>query len=518
MSDTNRVRVAVAKTAAQTIPLADAAPPTGVQSLKQLRITGTPNLGQAPQTTLSNEIRPDREVADLILTGVEAGGDVGFEQSFGALDEILEGVLFNTWNSVESGTVSSSTGAVATIAAAGNWADNQIVRVEGLTSGDGVYLIASGGGTTALTLEGLDGSTPSLSGAGTIKLAGLRVLAATADLSVTGGIGTLTLGVNLATAVFGTQAAGDWIQVGPSPGGTFDNAENAGLFRLSATPGATTVTIEAPNGVTEDFDENIDVFVGERLRPGSVSVPNSSFVLERAFTDHENDDTTGRYTREVFVGMAINVWAENLTPASIATATATFFGLRAFARRQNNASQLYANTDLQALAFNAEAGSSTGLESVGANQVYNTASSVARVGRGSVNLVDPAVTKNLVNELSLNINNNLRRRLAVGRFGTASIGIGELNATGTLQTYFDDLSIYEDILTDGFRTAINYALRDGTGRAVLTDLPNVAFSEGAPDVPGKNQDTTIPIGYQALRDATLGYSIHKTRFEYLADV
>ena len=93
------------------------------------------------------------------------------------------------------------------------------------------------------------------------------------------------------------------------------------------------------------------------------------------------------------------------------------------------------------------------------------------------------------------------------RFGTASIGLGELAVTGTLNTFFDDITILDDVLTDGFRTAIEYALRSGDGRAVLTDIPEVAFSSGAPDVPGKNQDVTIPIGFQGLRDPTLGYTI-----------
>lgn len=518
MSDTNRVRVAIAKTAAAAIPIPDSAPPTGAQSLEQLRLTGTPNLAGSPQTLVSNEIRPDREVQDLILVGVEAGGDIGFEQSYGSLDTVLESLLFNTFSSVESGVVSSSSGADLTISAAGNWANNQIVRVEGLTSGDGVYLISSGGGTTTLTMANLDGvGTPAFSGSGTLKLAGVRVLAATADLSVAAGLGTLTLGLNLATAVFGTQVAGDWLQLGPSPGGSFDNAGNSGLFRISSLT-ATTAVIEMPAGATEDFDENIDVYIGERLRAGSISVANSSLLIERSYTDQQNDDTAGRYTRELFVGMASNVFNEQLQPAQIAVATGTFFGLRAFARKQSESAQLYANSDLQAVPFDASAGVTAGLSSVGTNQVYNTATSVARVGRGNSNLVDPLITKNLVQELSISINNNLRRRLAVGRFGTASIGLGELNITGTLNTYFDDISILEDVLTDGFRTAINYALRDGTGRAVLTDLPQVAFSSGAPDVPGKNQDVTIPIGFQALRDPTLGYTITKQRFEYLADV
>lgn len=518
MSDANRVRVAIAKTSAQSIPVPDDTPANGgAQSLKQLRITGTPNMAQVPQTITSNEIRPDREVTDLILVGVEAGGDIAMEQSYGALDDLLEGVFFNTWSAVPTGVISSSANDDLTISAAGSWIDGMIVRVEGLTTGDGVYVIASGGTTTTLTMDNLDGTEPVFAGAGTLKLVGYRVASATAALAVAGGVGTLTLGVNLGTAAYGTQVAGDWLQLSPSPGGAFDNVENQGMFRIVSIT-ATTVLLEMLAGVTEDFNENIDICLGERLRPGAISVANSSFIIERSFTDQENDETAERYTRELFTGMAVNVWQEQLTPQQIATATATFFGQRAFARKFDDSDELYANANLQAIPFDAVDGVTTGLASVGANQVFSTASDVAHIGRAGVNLVDPLVTKNLVQEVALSINNNLRRRLAVGRFGAASVGVGELSITGTLNTYFDDITVYEDTLTSGFRTSINYVLRSFVGRAILTDLPNVAISGGAPDVPGKNTDVTIPIQFQAIRDPVLAYSIHKARFEYIADL
>lgn len=517
MSDTNRVRVSVAKTGASVIPIADQAAPAGAQSLTQLRLTGTPNLASNPQTLISNEIRPDREIADLIQVGVEAGGDIGFEQSFGALERIHEAVFFSTYSTVESTSATGGAGAALTIGAAGNWADNMILRADGFSSGDGVYLIGSGGGTTTLTMANLTGvGTPDFVGTGTITLAGARILAVTAALSVSGRIGTLTVtGTDFTSAAFGSQGAGDWFELSASPGGAFDNAGNSGLFRASAVA-AGTVTLEMPDGVTEDFDENIDLMVGVRIRPGVISVANSSLIVERAYTDHENDNVAGRYTRELFVGMAASQFTEQLQPQNIATAAVTLFGLRAFSRAQNVSAQLYANADLQAIPFNAVAGTTAGLNDSPQNQVYNTAGGVARIGRGDTNLVDPSNTKNLVNDLTLTINNNLRRRLAVGRFGTASIGLGELNSSLGLGTYFDDNSILTDVLTDGFRTAINWALRAGDGRANLTDFPNCAFSAGAPDVPGKNQDVTMPLTAQALRDPTLGYSAHKAQFEYLA--
>lgn len=46
----------------------------------------------------SNEIRSDRNVADLVQVGSNAGGPVNFELSYGSFDEWLESLMFNTWS------------------------------------------------------------------------------------------------------------------------------------------------------------------------------------------------------------------------------------------------------------------------------------------------------------------------------------------------------------------------------------------------------------------------------------
>lgn len=50
------------------------------------------------QNVTSNEIRADRNIADLIQVGSEAGGSIDFELSYGTLDTILESLLFSTWS------------------------------------------------------------------------------------------------------------------------------------------------------------------------------------------------------------------------------------------------------------------------------------------------------------------------------------------------------------------------------------------------------------------------------------
>lgn len=74
--------------------------------LRELRFTNE-SLNYSAQTAVSEEIRSDRQVSDIIRTGVESGGDIGVELSFGAFDDLFEGMLYNDWSAVaDSSTIS----------------------------------------------------------------------------------------------------------------------------------------------------------------------------------------------------------------------------------------------------------------------------------------------------------------------------------------------------------------------------------------------------------------------------
>lgn len=102
MSDANRVRLAyVPETVWGTTP----ATPT----LQALRFTSE-SLQANTEFTSSNEIRDDRQVSDVIRTNFGAGGDLGFELSYGAFDELLSALFFNNWatNVLTNGVISKS--------------------------------------------------------------------------------------------------------------------------------------------------------------------------------------------------------------------------------------------------------------------------------------------------------------------------------------------------------------------------------------------------------------------------
>ncbi len=75
-------------------------------ALREFRFTSE-SLNFQANTAVSDEIRSDRQVADIIRTSVEAGGEVATELSFGAFDDLWEGAFYSDWTAeLDSNTVS----------------------------------------------------------------------------------------------------------------------------------------------------------------------------------------------------------------------------------------------------------------------------------------------------------------------------------------------------------------------------------------------------------------------------
>ena len=79
------------------------------------------SLGINKTTTESAEIRADRNITDVVDTGLEAQGNIDFELSFGAYDEFLAAGLFSDWS--ESLDIRSNNGDIRIVAS-----QNQIVH------------------------------------------------------------------------------------------------------------------------------------------------------------------------------------------------------------------------------------------------------------------------------------------------------------------------------------------------------------------------------------------------------
>jgi len=499
MSDTNRVGLRFFRSSQRTAPI-----PGGPFNLDQLRFTGTPNLAFQPNTIVSEEIRPDRQISDLILVGAEAGGDTGIEISYGAFDALITGALFNTFTEtvIKQGTGEITAFGAGTIDvdAGGDFIVGQIFRLEELLTGDvgdGIFEI-TGIAVNVLTVNPLAGTaTTAILGTETadadtkMQVSGFAAQLA-GDISVTvgGGDAVFQFPAGALDDAYGPAAPfliGGWMKAAD-----FATVGNNVWFRVREVDlTADTVTTEAQTGMATDAagTEQVQIFYGSRVENGAQAVSAHQFAVERRFEDH------APITRELFLGMALNNFNITLSPQAIAVGSLTWFGFNSAVSDDSPAyADLYAALPLD----------------VGADQndVYNTSNDIGRLGRG----IDPvdAAGLNFVLEATIEINNNLRRQPAVGVFGASGIGVGELSVTGTLSTYFDNDEILQIILTNA-ETTLDLITQGGDGRSQVYDLPRIKFSGGAPDVPGKNQDVTIPGTYQAILSPVFGYTMsHQT--------
>jgi len=277
--------------------------------------------------------------------------------------------------------------------------------------------------------------------------------------------------------------------------GTPANNISARIISVDTTGGV--VTFIEPTGWAADAaaTEQVAVYFADFMpNPTTPDLLTAhQFAIERSFLDHVP------ITRELFLGMAINTLSLNLQPQAIATASATFFGFNSQVRDETQITELYA-------------GGVPTRAAAPQNDVYNTSNNIGYLNLDGQNICNDSI--NLITELTIEINNNLRRRNAVCVFGAASIGSGELSVSGTMNRYFDNKDDLDRVLNNT-EFSFGTGLRDTTGRQVVFDMPRAKYSGGAPDIPGKNQDVTIPLTYQSILDPTLGYTISIQRFTFV---
>ena len=66
-------------------------------------------------TTISEELRSDRQISDIVRTGVSASGDISFELSYGSHDELLKAALLaSSWEAEKRVRVATTVSASAT--------------------------------------------------------------------------------------------------------------------------------------------------------------------------------------------------------------------------------------------------------------------------------------------------------------------------------------------------------------------------------------------------------------------
>lgn len=394
MSDTNRVSLRMVEEVTYGVT-------PDPCTMKAVPFTSSSDLGFTPETVVSEIIRDDRQVSDLVLVGGSTAGGFDTELAAEAQDEAIEGVMFSAWVA----NTSTDTG-------------------------------------SDVALEAAKISSP-------------------ADIVFN------ALGLS----------EGDWVKVSG-----FSNALFNRVYRVNGAPTATELPVAKDASQLESAGASVTVACGDSIINGTTS---KSYTLERKYTDQ----TVPLY--EYLRGMIPGTFSLTASSQSIVTSSVGFTG----------STQEYTTTRVPNVT---DANATTS----GTVEVYNSSSNVGDLAIGG----EQVSGANFIMEATIEIDNNLRERVAVDHLGAVSIGAGEFGVSGTLNTYFDNKSLAEAVVNNT-ATSFSISFSDVNGKTMVFDLPRIKYSEGTPDVSGKNEDVMLNLSYQAILDADLGYTVKITRFD-----
>lgn len=478
MSDTNRVAVRIAEEVT-AFGVTEENP-----EFQDLRITGAPDLAFSPVTVVSEELRSDRNRTDLILVGADAGGGVGFELSYESLDILLTGALFSTWqeqahryNITEDSVITEVTATDYTVTTGKAFAEGHLIRASGFseTGNNKLFPALTGSGALVAKSTGLTVEAAPPAGA-RLRVIGFQ--------GASGDIAATATGLSSTALDFTTLGLtkGQWVKIGGTAAlNQFATIVLNDFARITAIVADAITLDNLPAGWTTDTGtgKEIMVFTGDYMING---VTKRSYTIEEEFSDH--DPVTYQY----FNGMVVSTLSLSIASQSVVGGSIAFMGTKAVIQ---DSARFAGATTIAAPS----------------NTVLNSSSNVGRISEGG-----SAITgKNYVLESSIEINNTLRLKPAVGVLGAIGIGAGECAVSGTINTYFDDKTMVDKVINNT-ETALTHIFKDNDNHVVLFDFPKVKYASGSPTVPGKNQDTTVSLGYEALYSPTFGYTMSIQRF------
>lgn len=486
LQSTNRTKLSKVREA--TFGVTPATP-----AFKEVRNTSS-SLNANPQTVVTNEIRSDRQVTDLILVGQQAGGDIAGELSFAAMDDDFEEALQGTWGNqpyivnvtadTEISDVSATTLTVAS--GGGDFVAGMLCLMEGFATAANNKLarVSSSTGTTVVFPSATFTAEASVPVGASARVIGFEGASGDIAATLTGGAALTSSALNFTTL---DLEAGDWILIGGgNAGDSFaTDADNNGWARVSAVAANRLDLDVVPSGFGADAgtSKTIRVFHGDRLRNASTKRSNT---IERQYLDHDP------VSYEYFTGMTLNTLTLGFTQQAVATITKNYLGRQA----SITDTRISGSTDVAAPT----------------NDVMNTSSDVADISLDGASVTGP----NFVMAATLTIGNNLRAQNAIGSVGAVGIGNGEMTVQlSQFQTYFGSPEIHEKLLNNtdfGFSTRL--VSSGDNSEAYVIDLPRCEMQTGAPGVSGKNADVMMEGSAQAIRHPTLGYTIGINRLWY----
>jgi hypothetical protein len=98
--------------------------------------------------------------------------------------------------------------------------------------------------------------------------------------------------------------------------------------------------------------------------------------------------------------------------------------------------------------------------------------------------------------IEINLSNNVRPDPVVGSANPFRMGLGQVDVTGSLRIYFDNLTHYNKLINNT-NSSLSFRLEAGGDEYVFT-IPNLTYQDGNPNVSGNNVSLELPLSFEAF--------------------
>jgi hypothetical protein len=103
----------------------------------------------------------------------------------------------------------------------------------------------------------------------------------------------------------------------------------------------------------------------------------------------------------------------------------------------------------------------------------------------------------LVKSFTLEIDNSLRDRTAVGSLYSEEFGFGALEVKGTMEAYFQDNKLYKEMLAHG-TGSFSFDIGNASGKKYKFTIPRFRFADGSKNLNGSDSDVMLSLPWQGI--------------------
>jgi hypothetical protein len=483
-------------------------------ALKKTRFTGE-TLIHEKETIVTAEIRPDRQVSDIVKVAAMAKGDISFEFNFTDFQHWLEAAVMGEIATLNVSAVTCSlTHTTQVVAAAAGTFDN--VQI-------GCTYKFAGAATSAN--NGLKRVVSKVSDGSAITLAAGSLTATEASVAMTITGKGLKNGITPASYFIERKipaSAGGYKYQrfnGMQPD-TFElNFESKAIVtgKIGFMGAISAVSETSLMALTAVAASQTLTFVANPSNNDTVTVGSKTYTYKTSLTGAAN---------EVLIGGSASASLDNLIAAINGAAGAgTTYGTGTIASTQVTAAAGAGDTMIVTAITAGVAGNSIATTETFTNAGNVWTAATLTGGTDATAYVEPSsdtpvnATNNVgtierdgaamsekFKKLTLSIANNLRGRDCIGTEGNFSLGVGTFDLTGSMESYFRDNSLIASIITHE-DTSISYRVTDDQGNVLVFFIPRLVFASGNANVSAKDTDVMVPLDLRALRhpdyDATI---------------